>query len=701
MPKFVLIDHSIVDIGGHYYEYAARVLATAEAAGYESVLATNRRLRTPGPLARRVVPVYRYDFFEPGPPKLLVNGRRWLGRWRRRAARLKYRLMFSRLGLLWFKQREGAAAGAITSRGLLAAAVAAGLTLYVLRIATALARLLLAIVPVRSYLRNVLTASRQAAAVAAWPWRACLAQGSIVWQHAHRWRKRSAFAADSVRLFREVRLEKGDVVFIPTLAEEDMLGLLTLFQTNPETASASWHLIFRRNIYQNRDPDYVAQDESLRPLRNSFRRFQSQLHGQRVYFYTDTEALTIQYNRLGVAPFRTLPIPVAADYRADSQEAAIDNGRNLTDASERLFHVVYVGDARTEKGYQWLPHLVGDAFARRLPVRFTFQSNFNVPHGEPAPVVARAQLQSLPAECRVDLLMRPLGSDAYRRLVLDGDVVVIPYDRDNYYARSSGIFAEALVAGKPVLVPGGTWMATELNAAICDYHERLRRCVVAQFATRDLSWRTPFGKLRGDRDFVDGDELPVLGNSPTRCWFRVPDGATHLLVTFKVGGPCQGVFPGIACDQFASGRRLAGRAVSMVGGAADGRASALVRLDCAARRVRLGLSNSLSAAPITLKDVRIEFLSSIDSLPAGVVGAIYAEPNELGDHVRELLDHYEHYRATAVEFSRAWSDYHCAERLIGQLTCDPTCAAHDCVPAADASAASTQPPAERGLHRAA
>lgn len=32
MPKFVLIDHSIVDMGGHYYEYAARVLGAAEAA---------------------------------------------------------------------------------------------------------------------------------------------------------------------------------------------------------------------------------------------------------------------------------------------------------------------------------------------------------------------------------------------------------------------------------------------------------------------------------------------------------------------------------------------------------------------------------------------------------------------------------------------------------------------------------------------
>lgn len=669
MPKFILIDHSIVDVGGHYYEYAARVLRAAEAAGYESVLATNRRLRVDGAISHRVLPVYRYDFFEPGPPKLLAGARRWLGGWRRRAARLKYRAVYSRLGLVRLKRRHGAAAEEIMSRAMLAAAVATAFGLYLYGIAKALARLLSAAVPLRGYLASLFAAGQQAATAAIQPWRAVLAQGGIVWQHAHRWRKRTAFAADSMRLFREIRLEKGDVVFIPTLAEEDMLGLLPLFQANRETANASWHLIFRRNIYHKRDPEYTSQDESLRCLRNSFRRFRSQLQGQQVHFYTDTEPLTIQYNRLGMASFHTVPIPVAADYRVDARRADADTRRG--GASERPYHVVYLGDARTEKGYQWLPHMVGDALARRLPVRFTLQSNFNIPHGEPAPVVARAQLESLPATCRVDLLMNPLGSEAYRRLVLDGDVIVAPYDRDNYYARSSGIFAEALVAGKPVLVPGGTWMAAELNAAICDYHDLARRHAIAAIVARELAWRTPHGKLRGDRDISDDDGLPVVGMSPTRCWLRVPQGTTHLLVSFKVAGPCRGVFPGIATQQFASGRTLVGRAFSMTGGGADGRASALVPIDRTARRVCLGLTNSLSTGPIALKDVRIEFLSTAEKLPKGAIGAVYADPSELSCHLRELLDHYQHYRATAMEFSRAWSDYHCAGRLFDRLIHNP------------------------------
>ncbi|MGH7139069.1 MAG: hypothetical protein ACREHD_25260, partial [Pirellulales bacterium] len=352
-------------------------------------------------------------------------------------------------------------------------------------------------------------------------------------------------------------------------------------------------------------------------------------------------------------------------------------------------------------GYHWLPHLAGDAFAAQLPVRFTFQSNFNVPRGEPASVVARAQLEAVAAECRVDLIKHPLASAQYRRLVLDGDVIVVPYDRDNYYARSSGIFAEALVAGKPVLVPAGTWMATELNSAICDYHEVLRReqRVLTGFDAHDLAWRTSRGKLR--RDLLDADGLPVLGHSPTRCWLRVPDGATHLLVTFKISGQSCGVFSGIASEHFASGRMLLGRTISWVGGGRDGRGGALIRVDRAARRIRLGLSNSLSPTPIALKDLRIDFLSAPISTPVSVVGAIYVEPNELFQHLREIVTHYEHYRLTAAEFSRSWSAYHCAGRLFEQLTVGRAPTAADGADAADASSTTILCPSERCRSQAA
>ena len=42
-------------------------------------------------------------------------------------------------------------------------------------------------------------------------------------------------------------------------------------------------------------------------------------------------------------------------------------------------------------------------------------------------------------------------------------VVIVPYQRLYYYAQTSGILAEALGAGIPVVVPEGTWMAAEIE----------------------------------------------------------------------------------------------------------------------------------------------------------------------------------------------------------------------------------------------
>jgi hypothetical protein len=67
MPKFVLIDHSLKDVGGHHFSYAREFLAAARRAGFEVVLATHRRFREAEALARdcTVLPVFRNESYSP------------------------------------------------------------------------------------------------------------------------------------------------------------------------------------------------------------------------------------------------------------------------------------------------------------------------------------------------------------------------------------------------------------------------------------------------------------------------------------------------------------------------------------------------------------------------------------------------------------------------------------------------------------
>src|SRR5262249_7056359 len=58
---------------------------------------------------------------------------------------------------------------------------------------------------------------------------------------------------------------------------------------------------------------------------------------------------------------------------------------------------------------------------------------------------------------------KELTTAQYYELLARAGIVLLPYTLENYHAQTSGIFAEALAWGKPVVVPRGTWMAAELK----------------------------------------------------------------------------------------------------------------------------------------------------------------------------------------------------------------------------------------------
>ena len=76
---------------------------------------------------------------------------------------------------------------------------------------------------------------------------------------------------------------------------------------------------------------------------------------------------------------------------------------------------------------------------------------------------ALAALASDTTKGRVTLIPERLPDEEYAELLRHVDVVVIPYEGKRYREATSGVFAEALAMGKPVVVTSGTWMAHELR----------------------------------------------------------------------------------------------------------------------------------------------------------------------------------------------------------------------------------------------
>ena len=251
--------------------------------------------------------------------------------------------------------------------------------------------------------------------------------------------------------------------------------------------------------------------------------------------------------------------------------------------------------------------LSDEVVAGRL--RFALQSNYNVPGGEPAAVVSRGQLQDYSAD-KVRLLVQPMSSDEYRDFVLGGHIALIPYDRDNYYARSSGTFAEVMAAGIPVAVPAGTWMAGQLAARIYQYHRGLNESTAV--AERPLVWT-----IDGRKDLcrrLDGC-LDLCGSKPRCCTIAAPPGFTHLRVLLRIAGDAAGHFVRIQAEQFDHEQCRLSRLVTVAGGSNDGWTSMLIPLTVHTRQIKLQLRGEFSEQSFHLDEIRTDLLAASAGLP--------------------------------------------------------------------------------------
>jgi glycosyltransferase involved in cell wall biosynthesis len=271
-------------------------------------------------------------------------------------------------------------------------------------------------------------------------------------------RPESVFASEFYSELKEIRGAFDRlVVFIPNASAAEVLGYrqLSSLQRIKET---EWVFLYRRPLFTGYPATYPRQSEAARPMRLELAAICGIDVKTAPRFFTDTTQLTTQYNFLGIQQFETLPVPV---------NASSDN-HGVSECSGTIT-IVYLGDARDEKGFDLLPALVSKLNGSKIglrdggadclrQVRFIFQTNFNVPLGEPRTRVAANILKSLSCQS-VSLIDRPMSSADYDAVLKSSDLVVIPYVSEAYSARSSGVFYEAIAAGKPVVVPARTSMA--------------------------------------------------------------------------------------------------------------------------------------------------------------------------------------------------------------------------------------------------
>ncbi len=252
------------------------------------------------------------------------------------------------------------------------------------------------------------------------------------------------------------RVAATDHAFITTAEYLQYAALLSLFAAGPRDRLPFFHV---RTSY---DESAILNSRFGARLPGLFRRFRDLgVVNSRVYFYAETATLAAHYGRLDLVSFEALENP------APSRLPAAARVRRGDDA-ERPLTIICPGQARTEKGYLRLPAIIAALQARAdvsRPFRIVLQSYLRASgkndRARRKDVDRRAATNALRRfpNTVVRLLEQPLTNDAYYTLFAEGDIVLLPYDREHYRHRSSMVASEAALFGKPMVVTADTAMA--------------------------------------------------------------------------------------------------------------------------------------------------------------------------------------------------------------------------------------------------
>ncbi len=234
----------------------------------------------------------------------------------------------------------------------------------------------------------------------------------------------------------------NDVFLINTLRHWALRGVVDWLESCAPGACPRAALVLHFTAF----PNPATSDGTVEFYRQAFARIARSPARDRVRLLADSDALVEEYAALAPSlRFDLAPIP----HLREAEDAP----------PARAFRVGTVGEARENKGFHLLPRLVSRAAeADMRGVEFHLHSFAH----DPDSAFLRRALAGL-RHPMVRLYPDEMPAAAYQRFLASLDLVVLPYTLDNYHAQTSGVFAEAMGAGKLVVVPRGSWMARQLD----------------------------------------------------------------------------------------------------------------------------------------------------------------------------------------------------------------------------------------------
>jgi hypothetical protein len=181
---------------------------------------------------------------------------------------------------------------------------------------------------------------------------------------------------------------------------------------------------------------------------------------RRHIYLTDSYRLRDEYLANTGLQLAVLPVPVELPCADLTKLGRPEPGKRL--------RISYLGAARNDKGFAELPGIVETVFNSEFASQVEFCIQASASGAGYLDKVCRQameelkRIQSSKGRDVVLLLEKSLNESEYKTLLIEADLILLPYTGRSYMAQTSGILIEAAVYQVPCIVPKGTWLEDEL-----------------------------------------------------------------------------------------------------------------------------------------------------------------------------------------------------------------------------------------------
>ena len=237
-------------------------------------------------------------------------------------------------------------------------------------------------------------------------------------------------------------LRADDLVLAPSTLQNELYGFaLALARMTPEQRPRLALTLIVENFFA---PGTRGLGLGAALYRFAARQLTQVTPVERLLLGANGPAMASAYAQVLGLPVSEFPIP---------KLYPVQTARTPSDGSPPV--VAILGHSRAEKGFLLVPELV----ERNRALRFLIQVS-----PKDADLMWKEARPSMHSAPNVELVQGALDPDAYHALMARADIVLLPYDPALMPMRSSGVFAEAVGAGRVTVVPAGTWMSSHLDA---------------------------------------------------------------------------------------------------------------------------------------------------------------------------------------------------------------------------------------------